>query len=314
MTAQLDIAIVVLTYNRRDNLRELLDVLVPLVPVVREVIVVDNCSGDGTAEMIAAEYPPLRCLRTARNEGVSARNHGVAAATASVVVTLDDDLLGLSPDHLRWLVATFAAEPRLGALNFHVVDFFTGRTCNWVHHRPADASGARFATYEITEGAVAVRRDAFLAAGGYCQEFFISHEGPDLAWRLMNAGYSVEYDGTVSLQHKHAQGSRDPWRFYYYDTRNHVWLAARNLPWSRTPAYLARGLGAMAVYALRDGYFVWWAQGVRDGFAGLPAMLRTRQAWTADTRRRCREIDSHRPGFWELARQRLRGGGYRLDA
>lgn len=314
MNAPLDIAIVVLTYNRRDNLRELLDGLTPLLPVVREVIVVDNCSADGTAAMIAADYPRLQCLRTERNEGVSARNHGVAAATAAVVVTLDDDLLGLSVAHLRWLVDTFAAEPRLGALNFHVLDFFTGRTCNWVHHRPAEASGSRFATYEITEGAVAVRREAFLAAGGYCREFFISHEGPDLAWRLMNAGYTVEYDGTVALQHKHAQGSRDPWRFYYYDTRNHVWLAARNLPWTRTPGYLARGLGAMAFYALRDGYFVWWAQGVRDGFSGLPAMLRTRQAWTVDTARRCREIDGHRPGFWELVRQRLRGGGYRLDA
>lgn len=314
MTNSLDVSVVVLTYNRRENLREMLDGLQGLVDHVRDVIVVDNCSADATAEMVAAEYPRFRLIRTARNEGVSARNHGVAAAGGNIVVTLDDDLLGLEVDHLRWLVAAFAEHPRLGALNFHVVDFYTDRTCNWVHHRAADQAASRFATYEITEGAVAVRRDAFLAAGGYCAEFFISHEGPDLAYRLMNAGWTVEYDGTISLRHKHAQGGRDPWRFYYYDTRNHVWLAARNLPWMRVPPYLVRGLGAMAVYALRDGYFVWWAQGVRDGFAGLPAMLRTRRAWTRGTANACREIDRHRPGFWRLVRQRLGGGGYRLDA
>lgn len=312
--AESDISVVVLTYNRRENLQELLDGLLALGGSLREVIVVDNCSADGTAEMVAAQYPGFRCIRTSRNEGVSARNHGVAAATGDLVVTLDDDLLGLSPTHLAWLTGQFADNPQLGALNFHVVDFFTGLTCNWVHHRPADQYQARFLTYEITEGAVAVRRSAFLAIGGYCPEFFISHEGPDLAFRMMNAGFTVEYDGRVSLRHKHAQGSRDPWRFYYYDTRNHVWLAVRNMPWNYAVGYLARGLGAMAFYALRDGYFVWWAQGVRDATRALPDMLATRSRWSPRTRQICREIDSHRPGFWALVRQRIGRGGYRLDA
>jgi hypothetical protein len=308
------ISVVVLTYNRRDNLQELLDGLLALDGSLREVIVVDNCSADGTAEMVAARYPGFLCIRTSQNEGVSARNHGVAAARGDIVVTLDDDLLGLSAAHLAWLADQFAENPHLGALNFHVVDFFTGLTCNWVHHRSADQNQARFLTYEITEGAVAVRRSAFLAIGGYCPEFFISHEGPDLAFRLMNAGFTVEYDGRVTLLHKHAQGSRDPWRFYYYDTRNHVWLAVRNMPWTYAVGYLARGLGAMAFYALRDGYFVWWAQGVRDAAAALPRMLATRNRWNRRTRQICREIDSHRPGFWDLVRRRIRRGGYRLDA
>lgn len=309
-----DVSIVILTWNRRESLRELLDGLLVLAPVVRDIIVVDNHSADGTAEMVVDCYPGYRCFRTETNEGVSARNHGVRLAGGSVVITLDDDLLGLTREHLAWIEAEFARRPTLGALNVHVVDYFTQRTCNWVHHRPATDDGGRFGTYEITEGAVAVRREAFLQVCGYCPEFFISHEGPDLAYRLMNAGYDVEYDGRVTLLHKHSAGARDPWRFYYYDTRNHVWLAARNMPWSYALPYLARGLGAMAVYSLRDGYFVWWAQGVRDAMQGLPPMLAARQTWSDRTRRLCREIDSHRPGFWSLVMHRLRGGGSRMDA
>jgi GT2 family glycosyltransferase len=312
-SAEFDISIVILTWNRRENLQELLDGLVSLRPLVCDIIVVDNHSEDGTAEMVRAEYPAYQCIQTEKNEGVSARNHGISAASGAVVITLDDDLLGLSRADLVRLENEFANSKKLGALNFQVVDFFTKRTCNWVHHRPPSHCGDRFYTYEITEGAVAVRREAFEKTGGYCQDFFISHEGPDLAYRLMNLGYTVEFDGRICLEHKHADAGRQSWRFYYFDTRNTIWLAVRNMPWMKMPAYLVRSLGAMAVYAIRDGFFVWWLRAVWDAMVGLPKMLATRQPWTAQTGEWCKEADRHRPGFWTLVRQRLSGGNARMD-
>ncbi len=312
--ARLDLSIVILTYNRRDCLRELLDELGALLPVVSEIIVVDNCTTDGTEEMLRREYPAFVHLRTTENRGVAARNLGIRRAAGSVVVTIDDDIMGLDAAGCAWVAAQFAGDPALGALNFQVRDWYTRGLCNWVHHRPAADAVARFATYELTEGAVAFRREAVVRVGGYFETYFISHEGPDLAYRLMNAGYDVLYDGTVSVLHKHEQGARQPWRFYYYDTRNQLWLAARNLPVGPASRYLGRGLAAMAVYALRDGYFVWWVQGVWDGVRRLPEMLRSREPWTARTRALCAEIDRHRPGFGQLVKTRLFQRGNRLDA
>lgn len=311
---RLDLSIVILTYNRRDCLRELLDELRAVLPAVREVIVVDNCTTDGTEAMLRHEYADFVHLRTAENRGVAARNLGIRRARGDVVVTIDDDIMGLDAAACAWVAGQFAREPALGALNFQVRDWYTRGLCNWVHHRPAADAPGRFATYELTEGAVAFRREAVERVGGYFEDYFISHEGPDLAFRLMNAGFDVLYDGTVAVLHKHEQGARQPWRFYYYDTRNQLWLAARNLPAVPAFRYLARGLAAMAVYALRDGYFVWWAQGVWDGMRRLPGMLRTREAWTPRTRALCEGIDSHRPGFLELVRARLFQRGNRLDA
>ena len=221
------ITISVLTFNRRDSLAELLAHLEGLGDAIDEVLVVDNCSDDGTAELVQSRWPRVRLLRTERNIGVVARNLGLRTASGEVVVTLDDDIVGLTRNDLDHLRARFREDPRLGALNFQVFDYFSGVVSNWVHHRPLAAAGGSFATYEITEGAVAFRKEAVCAVGCYHEAYFISHEGPDLAFRLMNAGFRVFYDGAVGVRHKHEQGARHPDRFYYYDTRNQFWLAAR---------------------------------------------------------------------------------------
>lgn len=325
---QLTVSIVILTYNRLHSLTEVLEALetegviatvagqylaadAPIL--VSEVLVVDNCSTDGTADYLNRKNADLVHIRMKRNIGVVARNFGLARASSDIVICLDDDVLGLKPGHVAHIVGRFSDEPRLGCLNFHVIDHSTERLTNWVHHRPmADADG-RFATYEITEGAVAFRQEAVRRIGYYHDAFFISHEGPDLAFRLMNAGYAVEYDGSVIVRHKHEQTGREKWRFYYYDMRNAFWLAARNMPIPSALRYLSVTFGAMMYYAVRDGYVHWWLKGVWDGCRGLPDAWRTREVWTKGTRALIREIDEHRPPWWRVAWRRVRRPTNRLD-
>lgn len=314
MDAVLDVSIVILTYNRKDCLRELLMEMQEIASSVREIIIIDNCSTDGTTEMIGRDFPDFIHHVTDKNRGVCARNIGMKMALSQVVVTIDDDIMGLSVEDLTWLVDQFKKDPGLGALNFKVLDWTTRQLCNWVHHRSSADEDKRFLTYEITEGAVAFRKDALAGTSCYFETYFISHEGPDLAYRIMNSGYRVEYDGKISVLHKHEQGAREPWRFYYFDTRNQLWLAVRNMPIFSGLKYLFTGLSAMAVYSLRDGYFVWWLKGVRDGLAKVPEIHRSREVWTKETARLCRRIDSERPGFWETAKKRLSEPANRLDA
>lgn len=324
----LSVSIVILTYNRLQSLTEVLDALEADAVIatdtdghltgsaqglVSEVLVVDNCSTDGTADYLSRKNQRIVHVRMKRNVGVVARNHGLERASSDIVICLDDDVLGLTPGHVAHIVARFANEPRLGGLNFQVIDHFTECLTNWVHHRPMEDANERFATYEITEGAVALRKEAVSKVGYYHDAYFISHEGPDMAYRLMNADYSVEYDGAVVVRHKHEQTGREKWRFYYYDMRNALWLAARNMPLSSALWYLLRTTGAMFVYAARDGYLHWWLKGIWDGCLGLRSAWRTRQVWTRQTRARVREIDRHRPPWWRIAWRRLRRPTNRLD-
>jgi GT2 family glycosyltransferase len=65
MTAeQLDVSVVIVSFNTRDLLRECLNTLAAEAGGVRhEAIVVDNASRDGSADMVAAEFPDARLIR-----------------------------------------------------------------------------------------------------------------------------------------------------------------------------------------------------------------------------------------------------------
>jgi len=300
------VSIAILTFSRAARLGELLASLSDIVSDGIELIVVDNHSQDTTREVVAGAGMPVTYLRTGENIGVAARNLGLRRASGDIIICLDDDVFGIDRRAIEIIRAAFAADPRLGGVNFKVLDPWTNEISNWVHHceveRFADSS---FPTYEITEGAVAFRRGALAAAGWYADCFFLSHEGPDLAIRLIDRGYDVVYRGDIAVKHWHASEGRLPWRRYYYDTRNQYWLAARNFPVGYSLRYLARGQISTCLYALRDGYLVHWLRAVRDGIGGLRVVMRERKTVSTKTMSTIRAIDANRPSWVYMSRKRL---------
>jgi GT2 family glycosyltransferase len=306
LSKPLKISVVILTYNRPEMLERNLAHLHGMSDGLHEVIIVDNSSDDETRTLVERRFSWATYLRNEINTGVAGRNRGIREAVGDVVITLDDDVIGLTPEDLDLLSSRFAEEPELGAICFRVLHFMTGDVCNWCHHRdPAVDSLGAFRTYEISEGAVAYRRSVFEASGYYCEDFFISHEGKDLAYRIMNSGFAVCYDGRIGVTHHHAVSGRPDWRRYYYDTRNAIWLAVRNMPPAEGAKYLFVALGSMAVYSVRDGFFLTYLRAVRDGLLGIGAMRRTRTPWTGETRAMCHAIDGQRPGTWRKMKLRL---------
>lgn len=86
--------VAVLAYNRRDplriNLTKLRDEL-EWPAGKREVIVVDNASTDGTAEMVRSEFPEVKLIVNERNTGISGWNRAFAAGSGEWFLVLDDD-------------------------------------------------------------------------------------------------------------------------------------------------------------------------------------------------------------------------------
>jgi GT2 family glycosyltransferase len=303
----LSYSIVVLTFNRNHLLERLLADLQVFTQAGARIIVVDNASTI-PAETVTGRYRDVTVIRAPRNVGAAGRNLGFAAATGDVVICLDDDVYGLSRDALRRLAEIFTDES-IGAINFTVREETSGRIVNWVHHRPVEKfSDTTFETYEITEGAVAFRRSVLLAVGGYPESFFLSHEGPDLAFRIMDQGAKVIYDPAVSVTHSFAPEGRASWRKYYYDTRNTLWLAARNLPLGYGCRVVARQSATTFLYSLRDGYLRWWSRGIWDGVRGLRRAWCERRVLSRETMRRIRKIDTFRAPLMYLLRTRLFSG------
>ncbi len=171
-----------------------------------EVVVVGN----------GADVPPLppgaKTVRLPANLGVAGgRNAGVQASAGDVILFLDDD--GWYPDRDvgRYAAGRFAKEPELAVLSFRVADPDGGPGARWhvPRLRAADPGRSSVVT-TFAGGACAIRRSAYLAAGGLPEAFFYAHEETDLAWRLLGMGLRLEYDAAARMCH-HALPNARHW-------------------------------------------------------------------------------------------------------
>ena len=240
----------------------------------RAISSVQDLDGDPVDLVVVgngADVPPVpagvQTIRLPRNAGVAGgRNIGVDACTGDVVLFLDDD--GWYPDAGlgEHVAAQFAADPKLAVLSFRVVDPGGGPGARWhVPRLRAGDAGRSSPVTTFSGGACAIRRAAYLAAGGLPDAFFYAHEESDLAWRLMELGYRLEYDAAARMCHPPLPNSRHP-DFYRLDGRNRVLLARRNLPWPLAGAFLLDWL-ALTVLRVRSAAAVRaWLSGFAEGW------------------------------------------------
>jgi len=300
------ISLSILNYERRETLRLCLERALAQQHPAFEVLVVDNASTDGSAAMVQADFPAVRLVRMPRNVGCAARNAGVEAARAGVVVTLDNDVLLEEPDALRRVEALFADRPGLTCANFRILDA-DGRLSrrDWCHPRDPSAADESFATDYVLEGACALRREAFLASGGYWEPLFLGHEGLDLALRLIDAGGELLYWPGVSVRHLVSEEARPSARIYHTFTRNSLWIALRQHRIAPAALAIAKDLALMGVSSLRAAEPLAFLRGLTEAILGSRKALATRRPMAAATYRRLREIRRHAPGVVAKVRRHL---------
>jgi GT2 family glycosyltransferase len=273
---------VVLTQGHRAaELRRALDSLVAQRGVALDVAVVGNAwQPSGLPHGVHAVGLP-------RNLGIPAgRNAGVAHVAGELLFFLDEDASLAAPDALARVVREFDADPAVGALQLRVAARDGGRPLReWVPRlRAGDPSRSSDVT-ALWEGAVAIRREAFERVGGWPSEFLFVHEGVDLAWRVLDAGYRVRYSGDIVAVHPPPSPGAAPARHgysLYFGARNRVWIARRYLPLPLGALYVGT-FAARTLPRLRSIHDLrLTARGYRDGVrrpCGERRRLRPRTLW-----------------------------------
>jgi GT2 family glycosyltransferase len=220
------VSVVVPTFNRRAQLERVLTALAEQdLEEPFEVVVVSDGSTDGTDDYLTSgETPRPVVVERQENAGpAAARNRGVTAASAPLIVFLDDDVVPVR----SLLSAHLAAHRRLG--DGHVVigpmvDPPDHPMSMWVEWEQAmlakqyramtngdyDATARQFYT-----GNASVARDAIAAAGGFDARFRRG-EDVELAYRLAEHGLRFVFEPTAVGLH-YAERGYDSWRSTAYE-------------------------------------------------------------------------------------------------
>jgi GT2 family glycosyltransferase len=267
------VAAVVLAHRRRAVLAETLARL-DREPV-DEVLVADNDSQDGTAEMVRAWGGKVRLVHEGENSGVAGRNVAARATDAELLLMLDDDSWPLG-DAVEQLRRRFVEDPRLGVLGGFVVDVDDAGaevratevgTFDWFLRagRPGEPD-AGLPAFFFPEGACMVRREAYLEVGGCFEPYWLTMTELDLATRMLAAGWDVRYLPQAAFAHLKAESGRAPVRTLHLRTRNQLWYFWLRHPPSRAlvraPCYLAFDL----VECAYRGALGAWTSAVRDAW------------------------------------------------
>lgn len=211
-----EISVVIPTYNRIDRLRSVLPTLL-LQNIDRqayEIVVADSMSSDGTPEYLAGlvnGQPGLvRYLPGSYTSRAAARNAGVAAARARVILFTDADILA-SPD----LIARHALAHRQPGTRRRAVvgcelqvvslaDYERQRDDVSARRPLHPASRRRLRWLYFLTGNASVQREDLMNVGGFDEQFTgYGHEDLELGYRLEKSGVEIFYDPEAVNFHWH---------------------------------------------------------------------------------------------------------------
>ncbi len=245
------------------------------------VIVVDNASTDGTADAVRAAHPRVDVVELDANAGAVARNHGVQRAATDLVAFADDDSWW-EPGALEAAADLLDAHPQLAVVVGRVRLAGDGSEDAVTRKHRAEVLGRSAAGPDVLSFpafAAVVRRDAFLAVGGFSPFLFFGGEEHLLALDLAAAGWQLVFAEDVVAWHAPAGPERPSPARWALQTRNDVLV-----DWLRRPLPVAlAATGRLAARAGRD-------PAARTALAGvlrrLPAALRRRRPVPAEVERR----------------------------
>lgn len=301
------VSIVIVNYRRREALIRSLESARQQAYPHREIIVVDNNSGDGTEEFLAAHAPEVRVISLQDNTGAGGgRNAGILAARGDIVITVDNDIFFESPFEVSKTVETFTRRPDIHVLAYQLCDEKTGalRIREWCHpHSWMKFAEAEFETNYFIEGACAARKEVYETAGLYYEPLFIGCEGWDLGLRILDKGFRILHTPQIRLRHLMSAETRTPERPYYFYTRNYIWIAYKDYPLTARIPFLCSKLSMMFYFALRSRRVGAFFRGIKDGFRGLDRIRKDRSRIGSATVAYLQSMERWRPTLWTRFRR-----------
>jgi len=242
-----EVTAIVVSYNARHLLARCLS---HLDAERHEVIVVDNASEDGSAELVRQEFPNVALIEAGANLGFGAANNlAMQQASGAYFALINSDAWAID-DGLETLVRFAASDPAAGIVGPRLVEedgrvqksvrgyptvwrlcteyFFlrklapSTRALNAFYGAGFDYASVREADW-LMGAALVVRRELIEEIGGFDERFFLFSEEVDLCFRARQAGWKTVYTPSATFVHLGGASTRPSWsRMYREQLRGHV--------------------------------------------------------------------------------------------
>ena len=231
------LSVVFLSYNTRDLTRQALRaVLAAAEGLEAEIFVVDNASTDGSADMVAEEFPQVKLTCNAANVGFSAGNNVALREVAGEYALLINTDTIVRRDALRTMVEFLDAHPEAGACGCKILDpdgtlqldsrrgFPTplAAFCKMsglsrlfpkhlliAHYHMTYLDPEQTAEVEVLSGScMMVRKSAMDQVGLLDEDYFMYGEDIDWCYRFHQAGWKIYYVPTTAIIHFRGESGR----------------------------------------------------------------------------------------------------------
>ncbi len=246
------IAIIVLNFNKRNDILDCLKSIFNLEYPEIEVIVVDNGSTDGSPEAIKSEYPDVHLVESKKNLGVAGgRNIGIKYADQNFnykyLLFLDDDIV-IDKKALTEMVCSFFKDKSIGIVapkclmskTPGVIGYAGGMSVNLFSGKITDIGGGEKDEGQFDKpgfisscgGLCLVSRELINQVGIFDEKFNpYGWEDVDLSLRASKKGFKIFYNHKAIVYHKGGKKGRgkaiDEYEFskaknYFYLIRKHA--------------------------------------------------------------------------------------------
>jgi GT2 family glycosyltransferase len=226
----MDLSVIIVSFNVKRYLGQAIrSVITATKGIGSEIIVIDNCSSDGSPEMVETLFPEVKLIRSGTNIGYAAAcNKGIQIASGEFVLILNPDTV-VAPEALSICLRFMRENPDAGAAGAHMSDgqgrflpeskrgfpspltslfrltglAFLFRKSGLINRYylgniPVDKN----CRADILTGAfMFIRRDALEKAGLFDEAFFMYGEDIDLSWRIVQAGFNNYYLADARITH-----------------------------------------------------------------------------------------------------------------
>lgn len=223
-----EVSVIIVNWNTRDLLRNCILSIIAQTNVAHDIIIVDNASRDGSADMVRTEFPGITLIANTENGGfAAANNQGLRIARGRTVLLLNPDTVildGAIDKMLGWLdrhpgvgcvgcqvlegpgviQRTCFADPTL--LNFVMVELGLMRLARWVPffgrswYTDWDRKSER--KVDVVSGMfMLVPRTVMDHVGLLDDAFFVYGEESDWCRRIRKAGYTCVFSPEAQIIH-----------------------------------------------------------------------------------------------------------------